>query len=107
QFCPLRERKVETVATAARTRCRSREIRTNRLSVSSVEVMAIDDMSLRLWPLAQRLRHHTDVLDAGLAQRVHHRGPAPKRHRFVAADVHRLRLRVTGLRNDLLAQVVN
>src|ERR1700730_18006264 len=95
--------------------------------LSDGRIAATDDMKLRsiknrckflagpthsayLWPLrplAERLRYDANILDAGLAQTVHHRGPASERHRLVAPDVDGLMLEVVRLGHNLLAERVD
>src|ERR1700683_2387475 len=64
-------------------------------------------MSLSLRALAERLGDHADILYARLPQGVHHGCPTAERNCFIAANVHRLMLRVFHLRKQLPAEVVD
>ena len=70
-------------------------------------IVAMADISLSLRALAEWLRHHADILDAGLPERVNYGRPASERHRFVASHIDGLILRIVRLRDDLLPDLVD
>src|SRR5271155_6202207 len=88
--------------------CSTRDADSGPVKLSERGFAASAAMSLlNLRTLGKRLGDYADVLYAGLAQRVHHRGPAAEGNCLVAAHVHGLMRRVFHLRKQLAAQVVD
>src|SRR6266849_9824852 len=55
----------------------------------------------------ERLRDDAHVADAGLLDRVHHRGEGAERHVFVGAEKDRLMLRIANLLAELGSDLID
>src|ERR1700676_818687 len=57
--------------------------------------------------VVERLRHDADILDAGLAHRVHDQGKGTEGDRRIATEIDRVSLRIMHLGMNLVTQFVN